>query len=82
MISVDFIDKEDIGLQARFVPSVHLLPLPPQSLRGIAFRTCRMVSSRLTSRTVLANSLMSTFFSLLLRRYEGTARLPRIDSFY
>lgn len=30
----------------------------------------------------MLNSLMSTFFILLLRRYEGTARLPRTDSFY
>lgn len=28
------------------------------------------------------NLLMSEFFLLLLRRYEGTARLPRTESFY
>lgn len=30
----------------------------------------------------LMNALMSTFFILLLRRYEGTARLPRTDDFF
>lgn len=30
----------------------------------------------------MLNSLMSTFFILLLRRYESSARLPRTDSFY
>ncbi len=30
----------------------------------------------------LMNALMSTFFILLLRRYEGTARLPRTESFF
>lgn len=30
----------------------------------------------------LLDSLMSTFFILLLRRYEGTARLPRTEGFY
>lgn len=30
----------------------------------------------------LLNALMSTFFILLLRRYEGTARLPRTDDFF
>lgn len=30
----------------------------------------------------LLNSLMSTFFILLLRRYEGTARLPRTEDFF
>ena len=30
----------------------------------------------------LLNSLMSTFFILLLRRYEGTARLPRTENFF
>lgn len=33
-------------------------------------------------RAQMMNSLMSTFFILLLRRYEGTARLPRTDNFY
>lgn len=30
----------------------------------------------------LLNALMHTFFLLLLRRYEGTARLPRREDFY
>lgn len=30
----------------------------------------------------LLNALMSTFFILLLRRYEGTARLPRREDFF
>lgn len=30
----------------------------------------------------LLNALMSTFFILLLRRYEGTARLPRTEDFF
>ena len=30
----------------------------------------------------LLNSLMTTFFILLLRRYEGTARLPRSEGFF
>jgi len=30
----------------------------------------------------LINALMSTFFIVLLRRYEGTARLPRTEDFY
>ncbi len=30
----------------------------------------------------MMNSLMGVFFSLLMRRYEGTAKLPRSDSFY
>lgn len=30
----------------------------------------------------MLNALMSTFFILLLRRYEGTARLPRTGDFY
>lgn len=30
----------------------------------------------------LLNALMSTFFILLLRRYEGTARLPRTKDFF
>lgn len=30
----------------------------------------------------MMNALMSTFFVLLLRRYEGTARLPRTGDFY
>lgn len=30
----------------------------------------------------LLNALMSTFFILLLRRYEGTARLPRTENFF
>ena len=30
----------------------------------------------------MLNSLMSTFFVLLLRRHEGTARLPRSEGFY
>ena len=30
----------------------------------------------------IANSLMNIVFSLLLRRYEGTARLPRTKDFY
>lgn len=30
----------------------------------------------------LLNALMSTFFILLLRRYEGTARLPRTKNFF
>ena len=33
-------------------------------------------------QTQMMNSLMSTFFVLLLRRYEGTARLPRTEDFY
>ncbi len=28
------------------------------------------------------NSMMTTFFLLLLQRYEGTARLPRSENFY
>ncbi len=30
----------------------------------------------------MINSMMGVFFSLLLRRYEGTAKLPRSDSFF
>ena len=30
----------------------------------------------------LMNSMMTTFFLLLLQRYEGTARLPRSENFY
>ena len=33
-------------------------------------------------RSQMMNSLMSEFFILLLRGYEGTARLPRNDDFY
>lgn len=33
-------------------------------------------------RSQMINALMSTFFILLLRRYAGTARLPRTDEFY
>ena len=33
-------------------------------------------------RSQMMNTLMSEFFILLLRRYEGTARLPRNDDFY
>ena len=28
------------------------------------------------------NSMMTTFFLLLLQRYEGTAKLPRNEDFY
>lgn len=33
-------------------------------------------------RAQMINALMSTFFILLLRRYAGTARLPRTEEFY
>lgn len=33
-------------------------------------------------KSQLINALMCTFFILLLRRYEGTVRLPRTDDFY
>jgi len=33
-------------------------------------------------RSQMLNTLMSTFFILLLRRYEGTVRLPRTKDFY
>lgn len=32
--------------------------------------------------SALINALMTTFFILLLRRYEGTVRLPRTEDFY
>ena len=32
--------------------------------------------------SALMNALMTTFFILLLRRYEGTVRLPRTEDFY
>lgn len=35
-----------------------------------------------TYRSQMLNTLMSAFFLLLLRKYEGTARLPRTESFY
>lgn len=35
-----------------------------------------------TYRSEMLNTLMSAFFLLLLRKYEGTARLPRTESFY
>lgn len=33
-------------------------------------------------KSQLINALMSTFFILLLRRYEGTVRLPRTEDFF
>lgn len=33
-------------------------------------------------KSQLLNALMSTFFILLLRRYEGTVRLPRTENFF
>lgn len=33
-------------------------------------------------KSQLTNALMSTFFILLLRRYEGTVRLPRTEDFF
>ncbi|MBQ9612400.1 MAG: helix-turn-helix transcriptional regulator [Lachnospiraceae bacterium] len=33
-------------------------------------------------RSQMMNSLLTTFFILLLRRYEGTARLPRTETFF
>ncbi len=35
-----------------------------------------------TYKSQLINALMSTFFILLLRRYEGTVRLPRTEEFF
>lgn len=35
-----------------------------------------------TYRSQMLNTLMSAFFLLLLRKYEGTARLPRTESFF
>lgn len=35
-----------------------------------------------TYRSQMLNTLMSVFFLLSLRKYEGTARLPRTESFY
>lgn len=39
-------------------------------------------NSTYTYRSQMLNTLMSAFFILLLRKYEGTARLPRTESFF
>lgn len=51
-------------------------------IREILYKICREFLEARTYAPQLMNSMMTTFFLLLLQRYEGTARLPRTENFY
>lgn len=51
-------------------------------IRELLFQLYREFRGTAAYRAQLMNSLMTTFFILLLRRYEGTARLPRTEDFF
>lgn len=51
-------------------------------IRQILTRMYEEAHTRSTYRSQMLNALMSTFWVLLLQRYEGTARLPRTSGFH
>ena len=51
-------------------------------LRILLIRMYREFFSPQNYSSQMLNALMSEFFILLLRRYEGTVRLPRTETFY
>ena len=53
-----------------------------EEIRNLLYRMYREYRSAQRYGAQMLNALMSEFFVLLLRRYEGTARLPRTKDFY
>ena len=51
-------------------------------IRELLFKIARECEEGKAYAPQLMNSMMTTFFLLLLQRYEGTARLPRSENFY
>ncbi len=51
-------------------------------IRELLFKIARECQEEKAYAPQLMNSMMTTFFLLLLQRYEGTARLPRSENFY
>lgn len=51
-------------------------------IRELLFKIARECQEEKAYAPQLMNSMMTTFFLLLLQRYEGTARLPRSEDFY
>lgn len=51
-------------------------------IEHLLFRICDEFYHTETYGAQMMNALMSEFFILLLRRYEGTAKLPRTEKFY
>ncbi len=51
-------------------------------IREILFRICLEYTEAKVYTPQIINSMMTTFFLLLLQRYEGTAKLPRTEDFY
>ena len=51
-------------------------------IRELLFKIAREFLEAKSYAPQLMNSMMTTFFLLLLQRYEGTAKLPRSENFY
>ena len=51
-------------------------------IRELLYKIAREFLEAKAYAPQLMNSMMTTFFLLLLQRYEGTARLPRSENFY
>ena len=51
-------------------------------IRHLLYQVQREFFQKETYRAQMMNTLMTAFFILLLRRYAGTARLPRSEDFY
>ncbi len=51
-------------------------------IEGLLSRVYGEYSAPMSYTAQMLNALMSEFFILLLRRYEGTVRLPRTEKFY
>ena len=51
-------------------------------IRELLFKIATVFEEAKAYAPQLMNSMMTTFFLLLLQRYEGTAKLPRSENFY